>query len=194
MILSDRDIKKALTEGRLKIHPLPDMEAHLGPCSIDFRLNNTFSVMEHNKHAFIDPQDKESVNAVNRQITVEMGERFIVHPGELIIASTIEWFELPNDLIGRIEGRSSLGRLGIVVHSTAGRFDPGWTGQAVLELSNLGRMPVALYTGMRICSFTFEQLTSPVEISYKERRSSKYVDQSGPITSRLTEENFSINS
>lgn len=188
MILSDRDIKKAITEGRIKIDPLPSFETHLGPCSLDFQLGNTLRVFEYTKHPVIDPRKKELFDTLSREIVVPDGESFIIHPGELIIASTAEWLELSDDLVGRLEGRSSLGRIGVVVHSTAARFDPGWRGRPVLELGNLGRIPVALFPGMRICSFTFEELSSPAEIMYYKRASSKYVDQQGATASKLADE------
>lgn len=188
MILSDRDIKRAISEGRIKVDPLPDLVAHLGPCSLDFRLGNTLRVFEYTKHPVIDPRQKELFDKLSREIVVADGESFIIHPGELIIASTLEWLELDNTLVGRLEGRSSLGRIGVVVHSTAARFDPGWRGRPVLELGNLGRIPVALFPGMRICSFTFEELTSPAEVSYHEKPGAKYAGQQGASASRLADE------
>lgn len=188
MILSDRDIRKALFEGRIVIDPLPDFEVQLGPCSLDFHLGNTFKIFEYTKHPVIDPRQKQIFDTLAREVHIEDDQPFIVHPGELIIAVTKEWLELDATLIGRLEGRSSLGRIGVVVHSTAARFDPGWIGRPVLELGNLGRIPVALYPGMRICAFTFEELSSPAEIVYSKRASSKYVKQEGPISSRLSEE------
>lgn len=186
MILSDRDIKRAIAEGRIKVDPLPDFTTHLGPCSLDFRLGNTVRIFEHTRHAVIDPRQKELFDKLSREIHIPDGESFIIHPGELIIASTLEWLELTNDLIGRLEGRSSLGRIGVVVHSTAARFDPGWRGRPVLELGNLGRIPVALFPGMRICSFTFEELTSPSENTYDKK--GKYIDQQGASASKLADE------
>lgn len=188
MILSDRDIKKAITDGRIKIDPLPDLATHLGPCSLDFQLGNTLRVFEYTKHPVIDPRQKELFDKLSREIVVPEGENFIIHPGELIIASTSEWLEISNDLVGRLEGRSSLGRIGVIVHSTAARFDPGWRGRPVLELGNLGRIPVSLFPGMRICSFTFEQLSSPTEQEYHRRAASKYANQQGASASRLADE------
>ncbi len=184
MILSDRDIKQAISEGRIRIDPIPDFGVNLGPCSLDFRLGNTLRVFEYTKHPVIDPRKKEIFDTLSREITVPDGDSFIIHPGELIIASTLEWLELSNDLVGRLEGRSSLGRIGVVVHSTAARFDPGWRGRPVLELGNLGRIPVALFPGMRICSFTFEQLSSPSEQEYHSRAASKYANQQGASASK----------
>src|SRR3989338_5373814 len=181
MILSDRDIKKAITEGKIVINPLPNLAFCLGPCALDFKLGTIFRVFEYNKHAVIDPRNKEIFGTISREITVPICEAFIIHPGELVVATTEEWLELSNDLIGRLEGRSSLGRIGVIVHSTAARFDPGWRGKPVLELGNLGRIPVALYPGMKICAFTFEQLSSPAEVTYTTRPSSKYINQASPL-------------
>lgn len=188
MILSDRDIKKAIAEMRIVIKPMPDLASVLGPCALDFKLGMIFRVFEYNKFPVIDPRQKEVFSKISREVTVPIGEAFIIHPGELVVATTEEWLELSNDLIGRLEGRSSLGRIGVIVHSTAARFDPGWRGKPVLELGNLGRIPVALYPGMKICAFTFEQLSSPSEISYTKRASSKYIDQASPLGSRLDRE------
>ena len=159
MVLSDIDIKKYLEQGKIKISPeLPPEQ--FGSCSVDFRLGSEFSVFEHSRHAYIDLRDKTAIQDLMRTITVPAGESFILQPGEFALAITEETLELDDDVLGRLEGRSSLGRIGIIVHGTAGLFDPGWIGKATLELSNLGRMPVALYPGMRVCSFTFEQLSS----------------------------------
>jgi len=153
MILSDRDIKRALAEGRIKIEPAPDLASQLGSVSIDFRLGRTFMMFEHSRHSFIDPRQPQSIGEAMRTIEVEGDEPFIMQPGDFALASTVELLELPDDLLGRLEGRSSIARLGITVHSTAAVFEPGWIGTATMELSNLGRMAVALYPGMRICAF-----------------------------------------
>ena len=122
--------------------------------------------------------------------TIEVGEDepFIMQPGDFALASTVESLTLPDDLLGRLEGRSSIARLGITVHSTAAVFEPGWVGTATMELSNLGRMAVALYPGMRICSFSFEQVSSPVEVPYRLKRNAKYAGQVTPQASLLAEE------
>ena len=188
MILSDRDIVQALESGRIKITPQPDLERCLGSCSIDFRLGNTFMVFEHSRFSYIDPRQPQSIGDAMRTITVPDGEAFIMQAGDFALASTLESLELPDDLLGRLEGRSSIARLGITVHSTAAVFEPGWVGTATMELSNLGRMAVALYPGMRICSFTFEQLTSPAMVPYRKKRGNKYAGQIDPKPSRLAEE------
>ncbi len=189
MVLSDRDIRRALEEGRIKITPAPDLSRQLGSVSVDFRLGTTFMVFEHSRHSFIDPRHPQSIGEAMRTIEVGEDEPFIMQPGDFALASTIESLELPDDLLGRLEGRSSIARLGITVHSTAAVFEPGWIGTATMELSNLGRMAVALYPGMRICAFSFETLSSPVQTPYRQKRGNKYAGQVTPRASLLSEEN-----
>ncbi len=189
MILSDRDILKALDEGRIKIDPMPDLERQLGSVSVDFRLGTTFMMFEHSRHAYIDPRRPTSIGEAMRTIEVTDDEPFIMQPGDFALASTIEALELPDDLLGRLEGRSSIARLGITVHSTAAVFEPGWVGTATMELSNLGRMAVALYPGMRICAFSFQTVSSPVMTPYRLKANNKYAGQITPKASLLSEEN-----
>lgn len=187
MVLSDVDIRRYIEQGKIRVTPeLPPEQ--FGSCSVDFRLGSEFSVFEHSKHAFIDLRDKTAIQDLMRTISVPPGESFILQPGEFALAITEERLELDAEVLGRLEGRSSLGRIGIIVHGTAGLFDPGWRGKATLELSNLGRMPVALYPGMRICSFTFEQLSSPSSIPYYKKASNKYAGQERPLASKLASE------
>lgn len=185
MILSDHDIKKALKSGRIKITPSLNVKSQLGSCSIDLRLGNVFRVFEHSQNAYIDPSKKDYSNEITRKVKVRTGDKFIMQPGDFVLAVTLEKVKIPNDLMGRLEGRSSLGRLGIVVHSTASIFDPGWDGNCVLELGNLGRMAVSLTPGMRICAMTFEELSNQVEVPYNLKKSAKYVLQNGPDESKL---------
>jgi dCTP deaminase len=187
MVLSDVDIRRYLAEGKIKITPALPAD-QFGSCSVDFRLGPEFSVFEHSRHALIDLREKTAIQDLMRTITVAHGEPFILQPGEFALAITEETLELDDDVLGRLEGRSSLGRIGIIVHGTAGLFDPGWRGRATLELSNLGVMPVALYPGMRICSFTFEQLSSRVEVPYYKKIGNKYAGQDRPVASRLASE------
>jgi len=187
MVLSDVDIRRYLEQGKIKISPALPPE-QFGSCSIDFRLGQEFSVFEHSRHALIDLREKTAIQNLMRTITVPENEPFILQPGEFALAITEETLELDDDVLGRLEGRSSLGRIGIIVHGTAGLFDPGWRGRATLELSNLGVMPVALYPGMRICSFTFEQLSSRVEVPYYKKSGNKYAGQDRPVASRLASE------
>jgi dCTP deaminase len=187
MVLSDVDIRRYIESGKIRIAPELPPEQY-GSCSVDFRLGNEFSVFEHSRHAFIDVRERGAIQDLMRTIRVENGQPFILQPREFALAITEESLELDDDVLGRLEGRSSLGRIGIIVHGTAGLFDPGWRGKATLELSNLGIMPVALYPGMRICSFTFEQLSSPVSVPYYKKASNKYAGQTQPLASRLTAE------
>ncbi|MBI2035023.1 MAG: dCTP deaminase [Candidatus Levybacteria bacterium] len=188
MILSDRDLRTALKSGRIKIKPQPDLSTQLGSCSVDLRLGKVFRVFEHSKNPYLDPTKKDYSNEITTEVIVKKGEYFIMQPGDFVLAVTLERITIPSDLVGRLEGRSSLGRLGIVVHSTASVFDPGWDGQAVLELGNLGRIAVALYPGMRICAMTFEQMSSPAEVPYNRKKSAKYQIQKGPGESKIYEE------
>src|SRR5271166_3433853 len=187
MVLSDVDIQRYLEQGKIKITPTLPPE-QLGSCSVDFRLGNEFTVFEHSRHAFIDLRDRTAIQDLMRTIRVPDGEPFILQPREFALAITEETLELDADVLGRLEGRSSLGRIGIIVHGTAGLFDPGWTGKATLELSNLSRMAVALYPGMRICSFTFEQLSTPSAVPYGKKPGNKYAGQLHPLASRLGSE------
>lgn len=188
MILADREIKKALVSGRIRISPKLDLETQLGSCSVDLRLGSRFGIFNHSKRAFIDPNDPKLVKDLMEEIVVKKGEAFILQPRDFVLATTVESFKLADDLLARLEGRSSLGRLGVVVHSTASVFEPGWDGVVVMELGNLGRMPVALYPGMRVCALTFEELTSKAEVPYSKRKDAKYKKQKTPVPSKIAEE------
>jgi dCTP deaminase len=187
MVLSDVDIRSYIQRGKIRISPELPAE-QFGSCSVDFRLGNEFSIFEHSRHAYIDLQDRRALEDIMRSVDVKDGEAFVLQPREFALAITRESLELDDDVLGRLEGRSSLGRIGIIVHGTAGLFDPGWSGRATLELSNLGIMPVALYPGMRICSFTFEQLSTPSSMPYRKKPGNKYAGQERPLASRLTRE------
>ncbi len=188
MILSDGDIRAALESGQIQLDPLPDLTSHLGSCSIDCRLGNTFMVFEYSRHSYIDPRHPQSIGDAMRTIEIDDGDAFMMQPGDFALASTMESLTLPDNLLARLEGRSSIARLGITVHSTAAVFEPGWEGTATMELSNLGRMAVALYPGMRICSFTFQQLLNPAQVPYSRKENAKYAGQHDPRASRLAEE------
>jgi dCTP deaminase len=188
MVLSDRDIKKALLEKRIIIKPFPDFTTQLGTCSIDLRLGNTFRVFDHSKYPYIDPSQKDYSNEITKVIKIEKEGSFIMQPGDFVLAVTLETVTIPSDLMGRLEGRSSLGRLGLVVHSTASIFDAGWDGKPVLELGNLGRMAIKLTCGMRICSMSFEELSSSVETPYIKKKFAKYAIQQEPLESKIHEE------
>jgi len=186
MILSDTDIRKHLKLGKIRITPQPDLSLALGSCSIDLRLGSTFGVFEHSRYPYIDPTRKNPLVDFMREVVVKEGEPFILQPGDFVLASTLEHLSLPIDLVARLEGRSSLGRLGIVVHSTASIFEPGFVGAVVMELGNLGRLPVALYPGMRVCAMTFETLSSPAKVPYSKKKSAKYMGQSSPLPSKIS--------
>jgi dCTP deaminase len=188
MILSDRDIKKALKEKTIRISPPLDLSVQLGSCSIDLRLGKQFRVFNHSKFAFIDPNNPKLVTDMMTEVVLKKDDPFILQPGDFVLATTVETILLPDNLVGRLEGRSSLGRLGIVVHSTASIFDPGWNGVVVMELGNLGRMPVALYPGMKICSMTFEELSSAADVPYGKKKSAKYIGQQTALASKISQD------
>jgi dCTP deaminase len=188
VILSDRDVRARLARGDIKIAPEPDPEIQIQPASIDLRLGYDFQTFNYTQQALIDPADPSSFEQLTSLIHLQESERFIVHPGEFVLATTLEHVEIPDDLVARLEGRSSIGRLGIVIHSTAGYIDPGFKGRITLEISNLGRIAVALYPGMRICQIAFEEMSSPVSESYGAKRTAKYQGQQTTTLSRLFED------
>ena len=188
MILSDRDLKKAIASKEIVIVPTPDFSKQLGTCSIDLRLGNVFRVFDHSKYPYIDPSKKNFSNEITKKVVIKNGEGFVMQPGDFVLAVTLEQIKIPNNMMGRLEGRSSLGRLGIVVHSTASIFDAGWDGKCVLELGNLGRMAVKLTPGMRICAMSFLQLSSEAETPYSQKKTAKYRAQKEPGESKISEE------
>jgi dCTP deaminase len=188
MILSDIDIRKNIENGRIKIDPAPDFEAQLGPCSLDLHLGNTFKIFKISRYSFIDLKNGTNVDDMMEEITIKEGGLFVMQPHDFVIAVTKENITLPSDMMGRLDGRSSLARLGLVIHVTAARFDPGWTGKAVMELGNIGTVPIVLYGGMRICAMTFENLTSTSGVPYIEQVDHKYAGQDGATASRIDEE------
>lgn len=188
MILSDRDIKKAIEAGRIKVSPSPDFETQLGSCSLDLRLGNDFRMFRHSKITHVDVRHMADADEIMEDVTIPNDEPLVLQPRDLVIATTMEWLELADDLVGRVEGRSSLARLGIIVHGTASVFDPGWVGKPVVELGNLGVVPVLLYPGMRVCSFTFEEVSSPVEVPYRVKKGNKYAGQKKPLASKFGKE------
>jgi len=188
MILSDRDIRRALESGRIAIDPDADIDDRIGPDAVDFRLGSSFLVFERNKQPYIDARRPETAAGTARTVELDEGEPFIIHPHELVLATTLERLTLADDLAARLEGRSSLGRLGVIVHSTASLFHAGWDGHATMELGNLGVMPVALYPGMRVCAFTFEELSSPAEHPYGSQSHDKYSGQDRASGSRIWDE------
>ncbi|MCT4592445.1 MAG: dCTP deaminase [Candidatus Gracilibacteria bacterium] len=185
MILSDRDIKQQIQDQKIIIKsPRDDYMSQVHASSMDLRLGSFFRVFKHSKYALIDPRTA-SDQGITSLIEVPEDEQFIVQPGEFVLGVTMEKIGLPDDLVARVEGRSSLGRLGIVVHSTAGFIDAGFFGTITLEISNLNRMPIALHPGMRICQLAFEQMTSEAEVPYHQKASQKYQGQELPQESLL---------
>ena len=185
MMLSDRDIRAAIESGRVQISG-GSGDPYIHASSMDLHLSNIFKVYEHSKFAVLDPKNMDSFRDNMRTIQVEGEEPFLVQPGEFVLGVTQEKITVPDDLVVRVEGRSSLGRLGIIVHSTAGFVDPGFSGTITLEISNLNRLPIALYPGMRICQLAFTQMTSPAEMPYNKKPFSKYQGQVVPEESRLS--------
>ncbi len=181
MILSDRDIRAEIDAGRIVIDPYrPDA---VQPSSIDLHLGNRFRVFRNNRTAVIDPREEQP--ELTELVEIVGDEPFVLHPGEFVLGATFERVALPDDLVARLEGRSSLGRLGLLIHSTAGYVDPGWEGTLTLELSNVANLPIKLYDGMKIGQISFQRMTSPAEIPYGDARiGSRYRGQSDPTASR----------
>jgi dCTP deaminase len=188
VILSDRELRSRLESGEIVIIPAPDPETQIQPASIDLRLGYDFQTFNYTRQALIDPFNPESFRELTNPVHLERGERFLVHPGEFVLATTLERVEVPDNLVARLDGRSSVGRLGIVIHSTAGYIEPGSQGTITLEISNVGRIAVALYPGMRICQIAFEEMTSPVSEAYGAKRTAKYQDQESAAVSKLFED------
>ena len=186
MILSDRDIHARLRQGDLKISGISDEEQQVQPASVDLRLSAEFLIYKPARVACLDPREPATLTAATERVKVPTGEAFILHPGEFALGSTIERVSIPHDLVARVDGRSSVGRLAIVVHATAGFIDPGFTGEITLELCNIGRIPVRLYPGMRIAQIVFQTMTSAAERPYGAARGSHYHDQEGPQASRIS--------
>ena len=188
MVLSDRTIARLLAEGRIEIDPYD--ESLLQPSSVDVRVDRLFRVFRNSRYPYIDV--KEPMEDLTELVEVADEEQpFILHPGEFVLGSTLERIRLPEDLVARLEGKSSLGRLGLLIHSTAGFIDPGWDGHVTLELSNVANLPITLYVGMKIGQLSFVQLTEPAENPYGTALlGSKYQGQAGPTPSRYWK-NFS---
>ena len=186
MILSDRDIRAELAKGELRITPAVDEPTQLQPASIDLRLDQAFLVYQSSRVTCLDPADPASLKAAVEPVNIEPGEAFVLHPGEFALGSTLERVAIPDYLVARVDGRSSVGRLAVVVHATAGFIDPGFEGQITLELSNLGQIPVRLYPKMRIAQLVLYRMTSAAERPYGAERGSRYQGQTGPRVSRLT--------
>ena len=179
-VLSDRDIRAAMQAGRVRVDPSDP--SCLQPSSVDLHLDREFRVFRNNRYPYIDVRQAQP--DLTEIVSIEDDEPFILHPGEFVLGQTLEWVELPDDLVARLEGKSSLGRLGLLIHSTAGYVDPGWKGNLTLELSNVANLPIALYCGMKIGQISFFKMSSPVERPYGSKElGSKYQGQSQPTAS-----------
>ena len=190
MILSDRDILKKIDQGEIGISSAdPDYRSQVHASSMDLRLGNHFKVYNHSQAVCLDPMNMESFSHITKVTEVKDGKPFFVQSNEFVLGVTKEKITLPDDLVARVEGRSSLGRLGIVVHSTAGFIDPGFSGTITLEISNLNRLPVALYPGMRVCQLAFETMSSRAAVPYHQKKCSKYQNQVLPEESRICLDN-----
>ncbi|NQX05630.1 dCTP deaminase [Rathayibacter sp. VKM Ac-2856] len=181
MLLSDRDIKLELSSGRVGL--TPHDPAMIQPSSVDVRLDRFFRLFDNHRYPYIDPAEDQP--ELTRLVETPAGEAFILHPGEFVLGSTYEEVALPDDIAARLEGKSSLGRLGLLTHSTAGFIDPGFTGHVTLELSNVATLPIMLWPGMKIGQMCFFRLSSPAEQPYGSAAYlSRYQGQRGPTASR----------
>ena len=182
MIFSDRTIKEALADGRISIEPFdPSM---VQPSSIDLRVDRYFRVFQNHKYPHIDPRTRQE--DLTTIVEVSGDEPFVLHPGEFVLGSTLERVRLGDDVVARLEGKSSLGRLGLLIHSTAGFVDPGFDGYLTLELSNVATLPIAIYPGMKSGQISFYQMTTPADHPYGSTEAgSKYQGQRGPTPSRV---------
>lgn len=189
MTLSDKDIKKYIKEGKIKIKPKPNFKEQLGPCSLDLHLGNIFKTFKPSEYPYLDPKRKIDFEEIMEEVKIEDGSPFILQPKSFVLTTTKEEFSISSDLMARLDGRSSLARLGVIVHLTSARFDPGWQGKGVIELGNMGTMPVILYAGVtRICSLTFELLSSPCETPYLKQKDHKYAKPKSPQASKINQE------
>jgi dCTP deaminase len=189
MILSDRTIREQLAAGRIGIDPFD--ESCIQPSSVDLRLDRLFRVFLNHTMSVIDV--RKDLSDLTQEVEIAEGDAFILHPGEFVLGSTSERISVPDDIVARIEGKSSLGRLGLLIHSTAGFIDAGFSGHITLELSNVANLPITLYPGMKIGQVSFLQMTTPADVPYGSSRvGSKYQGQRGPTPSRYWE-NFEPN-
>ena len=182
MVLSDRSIREELAEGRIVVDPLGD--DCIQPASVDVHLDKQLLVFRNSRRPFIDI--REDMSDLTEMVEVDDDRPFMLHPGEFVLGSTLERIELPEDLVARLEGKSSLGRLGLLIHSTAGYVDPGWKGHLTLELSNVSNLPITLYGSMKIGQISYLRLTTPADNLYgSEALHSKYQGQTNPTASRV---------
>jgi dCTP deaminase len=185
VILSDRTIREEIEAGRVVIDPFDP--ACVQPSSVDLHVDAGFRVFANHRYPLIDVRVEQP--DLTELVEVALGDSFILHPGEFVLGSTLERVALPDDLVARLEGKSSLGRLGLLIHSTAGYVDPGWDGYLTLELSNVANLPITIYPGMKIGQISFFRLTTPADVPYGSSGvRSKYQGQRGPTASRFFEE------
>lgn len=190
-ILSDGDLKQLIKEKDavyVKNGPDIDYDIQLGPSSLDLRLGYEFATLETRRVDAIDTHEMDTYSDIQRTLKTDAEEGMVVHPGEFVLGSTLETLKVPNDLVARIEGRSSYARLGLIPHAAAGFVDPGFEGQITLEIQNLGNVPITIYPEDRICQVVFETMTSTSERPYSEKTDSKYMGQEGATGSRLEKE------
>jgi len=193
MRLSDGDIEQRLQDNSIVITPEPGDDAIAG-ISVDLRLDHRFRVFSNNSVTHLDLSgdrhqlERDIDRIMSKEIEILGDDALFIHPGELVLGATLEAVQVPDDLVGWLDGRSSLARLGLMVHVTAGRIDPGWDGQIVLEFYNNGKLPLALRPGMVICAMSFETLTSPAKRPYNKRENAKYRDQKGAVFSRIAKD------
>ncbi len=196
MRLCDKDIEKSLADGNIIITPTPD-QSMISGVSVDIRLGNEFRVFKEHNAPYIDlsgPREemqKAMNNVMSEEIVIPDGEAFFLHPGELALAVTYESVTLPADIVGWLDGRSSLARLGLMVHVTAHRIDPGWSGQIVLEFYNSGKLPLALRPKMKIAALNFETMSGEADRPYNKRNDAKYRGQVGAVASRISQDDTS---
>ena len=182
MVLSDRTIKEELSKGRIVIDPLG--EGCIQPASVDVHLDRRLLVFRNSRRAYIDV--RQDMSDLTEMVEIDGDVPFILHPGEFVLGNTQEHIELPDDLVARLEGKSSLGRIGLLIHSTAGYVDPGWKGNLTLELSNVANLPVTLYLGMKIGQLSYLRLSTAADNVYGSAAlGSKYQGQTDPTASRM---------
>ncbi|MFB6159374.1 MAG: dCTP deaminase [Candidatus Nanohalobium sp.] len=190
-ILPDSELRKLVEEEEaVKVEDGPEIDEDLqiGPSSMDLRLGYEFGVLNTRKIEMVDTKDMEKYSNYMKTEKHSVEEGVVVHPGEFILGSTLETINIPKNLVARVEGRSSYGRLGIIVHATAGYCDPGFEGDITLEIQNLGNAPVKLYPEDRVCQIVFETMTGEAENPYGEKKDTKYMGQTGATGSRLDRE------
>ena len=181
MVLSDRTIRQLVATGRIRIEPFEP--ADVQPSSVDLHLGSDFQVFRNSRYPYIDPSTPQE--GLTERVDASVEEPFVLHPGEFVLGTTVERITLPDDIVARLEGKSSLGRLGLLIHSTAGYVDPGWSGRLTLELSNVANLPIVLTPGMKIGQISFAQMTTPVDRPYgSPELGSKYQGQNEATPSR----------